>query len=427
MNKIIKTTKLTILSLAFFFGFSYVYAWTAPTVNPPNGNTAAPINTGVTPQVKTSQLTASGFDMPANSYYKYNGANFAMASTALYNYFTGGSGNLTMTGPYNTANGFQALLSNTTGFLNTANGAQALYSNTTGLANTANGLQALYFNTTGGGNTTNGFQSLYFNTTGSDNTANGEQSLTWNTTGFSNTANGNRSLYFNTTGSNNTANGDYSLYSNTTSSNNTANGVQSLTWNTTGFSNTANGSQSLYSNITGSNNTAIGYKADVSSGDLSNATAIGANAIVDASNKVRIGDSSVTVIGGQVGWSVLSDARLKKNISDSNLGLRFILKLKPVEYNYIAKGQEGIRYTGLIAQDVEKTLKELNTDFSGLVKPQSEKGFYELRYAEFVVPLIKSTQEQQKQIDDLKSTNNKQQTEIDELHKALQDLKKVKR
>ena len=39
----------------------------------------------------------------------------------------------------NTAVGFQALFSNTTGYTNTANGSSALFSNTTGNDNTANG------------------------------------------------------------------------------------------------------------------------------------------------------------------------------------------------------------------------------------------------------------------------------------------------
>src|SRR5881392_3977376 len=49
----------------------------------------------------------------------------------------------------NTAVGFEALFSDTTGYSNTANGASALYSNTTGEGNTATGVQALYGNTIG--------------------------------------------------------------------------------------------------------------------------------------------------------------------------------------------------------------------------------------------------------------------------------------
>ena len=47
---------------------------------------------------------------------------------------------------------------------------------------------------------------------------------------------------------------------------------------------------------------------------------------------------------------------------------------------------------------MEKTLQEQGADFSGLVKPKNENDFYQLRYAEFVVPLIKAVQEQQDQI-----------------------------
>ena len=46
-------------------------------------------------------------------------------------------------GVYNTASGYQALYSNTTGYANTALGLAALYYNTTGSVNTALGLGAL--------------------------------------------------------------------------------------------------------------------------------------------------------------------------------------------------------------------------------------------------------------------------------------------
>ncbi len=203
-------------------------------------------------------FTGSGLSIVSGATYKINGATIAQASTTLNNYFFGNSGNLTMTGNYNTATGYTSLFSNTTGSYNTANGAQSLYSNTTGSYNTANGSYSLIYNTTGNFNTANGSYSLQSNTTGGANTANGYASLNYNTTGSNNTANGSYSLNHNTTGTQNTANGMYSLYSNTTGSYNTANGYQSLNYNTTGTQNTANGMNSLYSNTTGSYNTANG-------------------------------------------------------------------------------------------------------------------------------------------------------------------------
>lgn len=50
MKNISQTLKIIALALAFSFGLSYVYAWTAPTAPPPGGNTSAPINTGSTTQ-----------------------------------------------------------------------------------------------------------------------------------------------------------------------------------------------------------------------------------------------------------------------------------------------------------------------------------------------------------------------------------------
>jgi hypothetical protein len=109
----------------------------------------------------------------------------------------------------------------------------------------------------------------------------------------SNTAIGASALSKNTTGSNNTANGVYALVNNTTGSNNSAQGIFALELNTTGSNNTSNGMYALLSNTTGSYNTAIGNNANVATGALTNATAIGAGAIVNTSNTIQLGNTSV--------------------------------------------------------------------------------------------------------------------------------------
>ena len=75
-----------------------------------------------------------------------------------------------ITGSFNTAIGFDALVSNTIGFQNSATGYQALYFNTGGF-NTANGVFALFNNTTGIDNTAYGVNALFHSTSGSGNTA----------------------------------------------------------------------------------------------------------------------------------------------------------------------------------------------------------------------------------------------------------------
>ena len=244
--------------------------------------------------------------------------------------------NLSTTGSNNTAHGWSSLHGNTTGYQNTATGFAALSDNTSGVANTANGVVALSRNTTGSYNTATGDGALYNNTTGRFNTANGLEALLNNTEGDNNTAAGSFALIANTTGNNNTANGWYSLYSNTTGTYNIADGVYAL-----------------YSNTTGAFNTAIGVGADVGSGDLTNATAIGHGAVVDASDKVRIGNSSVTVIEGQVAYTFSSDRNKKENFQpvDGEEVLRKIRQFNLTSWNYIGQDAKTLRHYGPMAQD----------------------------------------------------------------------------
>lgn len=202
---------------------------------------------------------------------------------------------------------------------NAASGANAVVSNSTGDFNTVCGRDALVSNTTGNFNTASGRYALQNNTTGEGNTASGANALRNNTSGFDNTASGMRALYSNTTGERNTASGDHALQSNTT----------------------------------GRRNTAIGWLADVSSGDLTNATAIGATAVVDASNKIRLGDSTVTVIEGQVAYTFTSDKNQKENFQpvDGDAVLRKLRDLNLTSWNYKDHDPEQFRHYGPVAQE----------------------------------------------------------------------------
>lgn len=59
-KQILSALKVITPTLVLSFGISYVYAWTAPTVTPPNGNVSAPINTSATAQTKVGWLKAVG-------------------------------------------------------------------------------------------------------------------------------------------------------------------------------------------------------------------------------------------------------------------------------------------------------------------------------------------------------------------------------
>src|SRR5262245_53672488 len=75
---------------------------------------------------------------------------------ANQNTVLGGDALLNPTGNQNTAIGFNALLSNTSGSSNSSTGVASLYSNTSGSFNTSTGVASLYSNTDGSSNTATG-------------------------------------------------------------------------------------------------------------------------------------------------------------------------------------------------------------------------------------------------------------------------------
>lgn len=287
---------------------------------------------------------------------------------------------------------------------NTSFGAFSLPVTSTGLQNAAFGMSALSFNTTGSNNTAVGGASLYNNTTGNYNTALGYFSLNFNKSGEYNTAVGHRALLFTYNGSGNVGIGYNAGADITSGKNNTAIGNSSLLEIKDSENNVAIGFQSGRGSANlkvkkMSNSTYIGSNTYTGSDDVANEIVIGDSAKGRGSNTVTIGNSDITSIGGYSSWTNYSDSRLKKNIVSSTYGLDFINKLRPVLYN-MKTGTTEIQ-SGFIAQEVETAANSIGYKFSGIVKPQSDADFYSLRYSDFVVPLVKAVQEQQKTIEDL--------------------------
>ena len=453
---------------------------TATGVQALSSNTTGFINTASGFHALQSNTTGVGNTGLGKDALRFNSTGYQNTATGL------SALGLNTIGDYNTATGYQALLSNVagwgatafgynamlyannsstpfgsgnvavglealrgsinpsanTGNLNTAIGFRSLFSNSSGGLNTATGGNTLLSNTSGSLNTANGQNALRVNSTGSNNTAIGSNALTNNDTGDYNTAVGSGSLS-SSNGTRNTGIGYASLGSSTTGEQNTAVGDEALFFNTNGSFNTAIGVQALLGNISGNYNTALGYEADVTSGNLTNATAIGYGATVNASDKIVLGNASATTVGGYGNFTNYSDRRLKENITYRNdLGLNFITRLRPATYNYIKDKNKRLRH-GLIAQDVQEILGDLNTNFSGLVVDADADKTLNLSYADFVIPLITATQEQQQMInnlslekDDLKEQNlklqeeitrlgKKQEEELSSLRKEIEEVKKL--
>ncbi|GIK59981.1 MAG: hypothetical protein HND39_04270 [Ignavibacteriota bacterium] len=392
------------------------------------------------------------------------------AGTNGNNLFLGiDAGNFTMggvnsnDGSYNSGVGPRSLFYNSTGSRNSAFGFQSLYYNTTGTDNSAFGLNSLLFNTSGNGNSAFGRASLYSNTTGINNTAIGFGALNSNdagnnataigynamfytnntlaafnnfnvavgyealrgstipanNTGNRNTAVGYITLQNNSTGSDNSAFGFSSNYLNSTGSDNSSFGSYSLNSNTTGYENSAIGRSSLYANTTGFRNSAFGTGAGqfISSG--SNLTCIGYNAQPtsgSATNQITLGNSSVTSLRCAVTTiTALSDARDKKNIKDLNLGIDFLMKLKPRQYNWDKREwyenniSDGSKMNeeptaGFIAQELDEAQINANAEWLNLVlKDNPEK--WEATPGNLLPIIVKAVQELKAENDELTIKN----------------------
>ena len=164
------------------------------------------------------------------------------------------------------------------------------------------------------------------------------------------------------------------------------------------------------------------------------------NILPTANNTYSLGNSTnkFTEVWATNGTIQTSDKEKKENIKELNLGLDFIMKLKPVSWkwkneqaykrketrykkiydennNFVDFEKEEIEievpekrykrlHQGLLSNDVKNTLDELKistNDFAGYIK-DSESGEEALRYTYFIAPIIKAIQQQNQLIQELK-------------------------
>ena len=292
---------------------------------------------------------------------------------------------------------------------NTAEGEEALFNLTTRATdNTAIGWRALFSTTTGGDNTAIGSAALNANTTGRNNTATGSGSLIFNETGRSNTATGFNALNFNVTGSQNTAIGADALERNEIGHNNTALGFSSLNKNTTGERNTAIGFSSLDKNTTGSFNVALGAGAGSNVITANDVICIGRGVDgVNVSGTCFIGNirgvttqnaNALPVVideAGQLG-TVASSERFKKDIAIIGQASEGILSLRPVTFHYKTDGENTPQF-GLIAEEVAKVNP-------ALVLPDKEGKPYTVRYDAVNAMLLNEFLKEHRKVQELEST-----------------------
>ncbi len=85
------------------------------------------------------------------------------------------------------------------------------------------------------------------------------------------------------------------------------------------------------------------------------------------------------------------------------------------------------RFVGLLAQEVEEAMKASGyTHFTGIDIPKNEKEVYSLRYVDFMMPIIKAIQEQQKLIENQKQEITMLKAKYEGLEAKLTEMEKMK-
>ncbi|MBK7498057.1 MAG: tail fiber domain-containing protein [Ignavibacteriales bacterium] len=296
--------------------------------------------------------------------------------------------------------------------------------------------------TTGVENTAVGNAALTLVSSGNYNSSFGSFTLEPNTTGNFNSAFGYASLRSNQTGNNNTALGVSSQYLNTTGVNNTSTGYESLKSNVEGFNNTAMGYQSLL-NSTGNYNTAVGFNAGSTVTTGANLTLIGIDANPSsptANDEITLGNVFVqTLRCNTTTITSLSDSRDKKNIKDLSLGLNFLMKIQPREFNWDKREwyndgksdgskMQDVPTAGFIAQELDIAQTEAEVEWLKLVLKENPDRI-EASAGNLFPIVVKAVQDLKKEKDteiaQLKSENEKLRSELESFKELQTRLAKI--
>jgi hypothetical protein len=317
-----------------------------------------------------------------------------------------------------TAVGYQALTSNTTGTINTAIGYDALEANTGG-NNTAVGASALASITTGNSSTAVGYAALT-KATGSPNEALGYLAGEYITSGSDNIAIGYEAMEGTSanpvTGNYNTGVGDYALTAITgAAADNTVLGYEAGYGVTSGTDNTLVGWKAGLG-VTGSHNIILGEdpSSAITSGSSNILIGNSLSGLTASSNyQLNIGNvitgtglgtpstSTVTIAGALSisgaatgpAFMTSSDARIKTNITPLENGLEGIAALTGVTYSYRPPAERevgkelslpvGKPQMGVIAQNVEQVFPEA-------VETMGPTGIKAVNYNMLMAPMIEA-------------------------------------
>jgi len=132
----------------------------------------------------------------------------------------------------------------------------------------------------------------------------------------------------------------------------------------------------------------------------------------DNTNSLGLSSNRWTVVYATTGTINTSDIRQKKDILELKYGLNEVLKLKPVTFRW-KKSESNKLNLGFIAQDVNAVLPEVVDEGKD---PDKTLG---INYSAIVPVLVKSIQEQQQEIESLKSKNAELESQLKQILEML--------
>ena len=160
--------------------------------------------------------------------------------------------------------------------------------------------------------------------------------------------------------------------------------------------------------------------------DSTRDTKTGVGVVVNGSGSSATSGFNLEVVGAIRCTSITqtSDQNKKRDITDSDLGLEFINKLRPIRYFWKDESREFTRkdgqvnavnleysrpHYGLLAQQVKVVMDEVGVDDFGAYKDSTIKNpektaEYGLDYNQFVAPLIKAIQELTERVESLENS-----------------------
>lgn len=262
--------------------------------------------------------------------------------------------------------------------------------------------------------------------TGLGNTFIGHQTGAANTTAQLNTFVGYSTGEFSNLGDNNTFVGAFS-------------GIQNA-----GTDNTFLGFNAGFGNMAGQKNTYLGANTD-GNPNLMNATAVGADTKVKTSNSLILGNNANVGIGtaapvyqlhlstakaaklGSPDWTVISDARLKKDVSDFTEGLAVLQQIRPVWFRYNGKAdlRSEEKFVGIIAQEMQKIAPYTIGTFTHQDSLGNKTEYLDYDANAVTYILINSVKEQQQVIEQKNAELKEMNAQVADLSKRLELLERI--